>query len=558
MQNNFLKRMSLLITILVSAVILRFYDLSLVPPSLNWDEVSHGYNAYSILKNGSDEWGVSWPTIFRAYGDYKLPVYIYLTSFQEFIFGLNAFAVRIISAIAGIGLVIFSYLLTRKLYGNKVGLITSFLVTIEPWSLFLSRGAFEANLGQFFAVSGVYFLLKGFERHKLLLLSSLLFGLSVWTYNSERVFVPLLVVTLLFIWRKTVKQVLIKNKLLLVLSLIILSLFLTSMFLQLTKSEGQARYGRVSIVDEGAIGEIEQKRINSELPSEINRLVNNRYFYFFEHFTKNYLSHFSPNFLFLSGGSNYQFNIPNTGVLYLIDAPLVLLGLWCLFKNKSPQNLTILSWVLIAPLASSLTREAPHTLRAITFLPIPMILAALGMIKLEQVIKSKFIVPAFLLLSLVLGARYLDTYFNVYPKEYSQAWQYGYKEVVEYAKENYDKYDQVIMTKKYGEPHEFFLFYWPWDPEKYRNDPNLVRYAQSDWYWVDSFDKFVFVNDWDIPKNENIDWKTERDKPIDVSLKTLLITSPGIYPRGWKKLETINFLDDKPAFDILENNVANN
>ena len=109
------------------------------------------------------------------------------------------------------------------------------------------------------------------------------------------------------------------------------------------------------------------------------------------------------------------------------------------------------------------------------------------------------------------------------------------------------------MTKKYGEPHVFIFFYWTWDPVKYRNNPKLVRYSQSNWLWVDSFDKFYFVNDWEIPKNINEEWKTEKDFQIDVSNKTLLVTSPKSYPPGWKKLETIYFLNGDIAFEILEN-----
>ena len=89
------KTYPILFLIVVLAFVLRFVQLDSLPPSLNWDEVSHGYNAYSILKTGKDEWGKFLPIIFRAYGDYKLPLYIYITAFSEFIFGLNEFAVRL-------------------------------------------------------------------------------------------------------------------------------------------------------------------------------------------------------------------------------------------------------------------------------------------------------------------------------------------------------------------------------------------------------------------------------------------------------------------------------
>src|SRR5689334_17239058 len=107
-----------IILLTLIAAILRFYRLTDTPPSLNWDETSHGYNAFSILKTGKDEWGFSLPLIFRAFGDYKLPVYIYLTVIPVWLFGLTPFAVRFISVLAGILAIPGIYLLASELFNN--------------------------------------------------------------------------------------------------------------------------------------------------------------------------------------------------------------------------------------------------------------------------------------------------------------------------------------------------------------------------------------------------------------------------------------------------------
>jgi hypothetical protein len=121
----------------------------------------------------------------------------------------------------------------------------------------------------------------------------------------------------------------------------------------------------------------------------------------------------------------------------------------------------------------------------------------------------------------------------------SQAWQYGYEQAINYIKPLYSNYNQIIITKKYGEPHEFVLFYWPWLPSKYLSDPNKKWDFHADWYWVDAFDKFKFVNDWDI-------------KTLIISKNTLLITGPNNYPPSDAKIiHTVNFLDNTPAFDII-------
>src|SRR3989344_7494950 len=96
----------LLILVFTLAVLLRFVNLSHMPPSLSWDEVSFGYNAWSILKTGKDEYGIPFPFLFRAFDEYKQPGLVYLTVVSEAIFGLNEFAVRFPVALSGVGIVI--------------------------------------------------------------------------------------------------------------------------------------------------------------------------------------------------------------------------------------------------------------------------------------------------------------------------------------------------------------------------------------------------------------------------------------------------------------------
>ncbi|OGM25326.1 hypothetical protein A2715_04745 [Candidatus Woesebacteria bacterium RIFCSPHIGHO2_01_FULL_39_32] len=586
---RFLKKNFLIVWITLLAVFLRFVAIESAPPSLNWDEVSHGFNAYSILKTGKDEWGFTLPTIFRAYGDYKLPVYIYLTAISEFFFGLNTFAVRLPSVLAGIGTVIFAYLLVLELFSQfnhqspitnhqSLATITALLVAIEPWSLFLSRGAFEANLSLFFIVSGVYFFLKGLHAISYLLPATILFGLSVWTYNSARIFVPLLMIVIIFIFRKDLTSVFKKNNRIFVYCLLLTVFFFLPMFYQLLNTSGQARYGEVAIIDQGAIAQIIEARQNSSFGQTITRLLYNRPVYFMQRFISNWASHFTCSFLFFKGGNNYQFSVPDHGLMYLVNLPFFFLGLLLLLKrvfNRDRISILLFSWLILAPIPSSLTREAPHVLRFIVMLPVPMIISAIGIIwvfnwikdkKLKIRMQSTFLILYFLILS-IYSVKYLNTYFNDYRNDFSRSWQYGYKEAVLYAKDNYQKYDKIVVTKAYGEPHEFFLFYWQWDPEAYRNDPGLNRFYQSNWYWVDRFDKFYFVNDWDIPTEEWQDFVLESGKvfkcesiPNDLkplieydAEKCLLITSPGKVPKGWSKLETVNFLDGNFAFEIYEN-----
>ena len=152
MKNNFL-----LFFILLFFLITRLYQIESVPASLYWDEASLGYNAYAILTTGHDEHGERFPiTRFIAFGDYKPPGYIYAAVPAIFLFGLTEFAVRFPSAVSGILMVVLTYVLVLKLFSNqKAALLSSLLLAISPWSLQLSRAAFEAHLAAMLNLAGI-------------------------------------------------------------------------------------------------------------------------------------------------------------------------------------------------------------------------------------------------------------------------------------------------------------------------------------------------------------------------------------------------------------------
>jgi 4-amino-4-deoxy-L-arabinose transferase-like glycosyltransferase len=360
--------------IILVGFFIRTLSIDLSPPSLNWDEISHGYNAYSILHTGNDEWGHHLPTIFRAYGDYKLPVYIYLTALSEFFLGLSDLSIRFASVIFGTLGILLTYLLTKEISkNNKLALFSALLVCIEPWTFFLSRGGFEANVSWVLTLGGILAFLKSLKNPRYLVLSSILLGLSVWTYNSARIFIPTLIILIAVIYRQEIAVQARKSSKLFCLSIAIFVIFLAPMFYQLLHTEGSARYTNVAILDEGAINTINSSRGSSNLPPVAAHLMYNKVTYFSVEFIKNWLSHFSPNFLFLNGGSQYQFNVPNMGLLYMPDLLFISVGLFYLAKNRKDKTSKLLiGWLLLAPVASALTRESPHTLRASTLLPLPM------------------------------------------------------------------------------------------------------------------------------------------------------------------------------------------
>ena len=104
------------LTILCLAGFFRLYLLSSVPPSASLDEASIGWNAYSLLETGKDEYGSLFPILLRAYDDYRPALYVYFVVPLVALFGLTAWVVRVPSVISSLGVVIFGYCIGREVF----------------------------------------------------------------------------------------------------------------------------------------------------------------------------------------------------------------------------------------------------------------------------------------------------------------------------------------------------------------------------------------------------------------------------------------------------------
>lgn len=510
------------ILILLFASFFRFWNLSTLPSGLNWDEISHGYNAYSLLKIGHDQWGQSWPIFnFRAYGDYPTAANLYFTIPSIAIFGLNAFSIRLPAAIFGILFVIFNYLFAKIIFKNeKLALFNMLLAALSPWALFPSRAVFQSNISQFFFVAALYYFYKSLMKPKNAYLSALLFGLSLYSYHNTRIAVPLIISFFtIYYWRQ------LKTKT----HLIALSIFLLLAIpnlLNLFSPESQARNRWVGIINPNSINLINEERRLYEGPAFLNRLQNNKLVYFSSQLAKNYFNLLNPLPLFFQGSQNFQFNPPNTGLLFIILLPLFYIGLFRLRQFTIP--------FLISLLPAALTVGDFPSIRATIALPFYFLAIAYGV----SLIKKNIIFYLIILIYLLEFALYWTKYLQ-YNQNYSQNWQYGYQEMVTKLKADYSSYEHIYVTKKYGEAHEFILFYWPWDPSTYQNDKRKNWDFHADWYWVNSFDKFTFVNDWEISS-------------LEIAPRSLLVTSPKNYPsKNSHQFDSVHFLDGQTAFEFV-------
>jgi len=514
------KQKILLITIILLAAFLRFYKLGTYP-ALNADEAAIGYNAYSLLETGKDEHGISWPLHFQSFNDFKPGAYFYIVlPFVKF-FGLNEWSVRLPNAILGVATVYLVYLLVKELFGKKsleigklrLEILTAAMLAVSPWHIHYSRGGWEVNTATFFITLGLLLFLKSLKNPKYLLLSTLSFSLSLYTYHAARVIVPMLSLGLLIIFAKNLKE----NIKSLVIAGIFGLILLTPLIWDFTGGEAGSRIAGVGIfADPGPLSRInEQRGEHGDFTALIPIVLHNKLVNFGLALVENWSDHFRGDFLFLSGDIIERNKVPETGQMYLFDLVFLLVGLafvvlrWGKNKSYNKAWLVILWWLIIAPTAAALTFQSPHALRAQNMVIPLVIISAYGLLGLlgwlKETVRQKnllFIIYCLLFITVATCfARYQHMYWVHMSKEYPFSSQYGVKELVSYVSDNSDNFENVVVTTRYDQPYILFLFYLKYPPENFQKDHILSERDEYGFSTVGKYGKFVFKQiDWDADK----------------------------------------------------------
>lgn len=422
--------MSRLLAIILLAVLVRFVGLSVLPPALNRDEAALGYNAYSILKTAKDEHGQFLPLSFKSIGDYKMPLYIYATIIPVKLFSLNDFSIRFWSALAGVICVIAIYLITKKP-------LAALLMALNPWAVFYSRIAFEANLALALFLTGFW-----------LIINKKFWGFIFWllaclTYSSALIFIPLFFI--FFYWRFRPK---------IIPSILFIAIF-SLIFISLWQVSSQKK--NITVFSDPYLIDVYNKERTQryQINPLTTKLFYNKYVYFGKLVAKNYLSTFSPKFLLLKGDNHPWHQIPKVGNFYFIEIVLALIGLFKLKTNK----LLFISWLLLAPLASAITIDAPHSTRALFLLPIILILASIGLSKIKKIL------PLIAVIYFINVAYVGYQYIKVYPVKVAASLPVGLKEQLISLK---NSPEPIYLTGIHDSTYLYPLVYLPVDPKVFQ------------------------------------------------------------------------------------------
>ena len=550
----------LLILIVCSGFLLRVWKVEEIPPGVNRDEASLGYTAYSILKTGRDEYGVLFPLSIKSFGDWKLPLYVYLDIIPVKLFSLTEFSVRLPSVFFGTLTILVFYFLILELMGRHthkktIALAGAFSLSVSPWHIHFSRVASEANIAVFLVSFGFYLFIKGIKNNFLLAVSAVVLALSLYTYHGNHIFTPLFFIILvckLIHLRKDKKTIGV-----FILPFIILA---TLIFAQTVFSADKTKISGLLTTSDTYL--VYDKVNLSRLEHDDVTLISTKAFHnkiglFLENFIYGYVKGFSPEFLFIKGGGNLQHNIPDFGNLYILESVFIILGVYFLFARSYPWRWLILLWVLIAPLPAAITRDAPHSARMLAILPLPYLLSAIGFVEIISGVKPKRILKVFTMLLVILFSInisvYLDRYFVHFSLKSEFAWGGGYKKLVQEVGAISNQYNEILMDRPDYSPYIYFLFYNQTDPQTFQRQ--VVRYPEDNegFQHVKAFQNITF---------KKIDWVHDVALPDSSNEKKLLVswaesTSVGLNlgdRREIRLIKKIHLKNGSPQFYLIELN----
>ncbi|MBU0569764.1 glycosyltransferase family 39 protein [Patescibacteria group bacterium] len=494
--------------VILLGALLRLLWLGKYPSGFFRDEAALGYNVFSVLKTGMDEYGMRLPIVFRSFEVFFLPAYIYLSAPIVGILGLSEFSTRLLSSLSGIGGLFVAYFIAKEIWNEKVALWATLILAISPWHIFYSRGAFEGNLALTFFATGFLFWIK-FIKHwegRHFFLSTLFFALSMYSYQAERMVVPLFAMIAVSLSRTQLWEI--RKKL--VFPIIAITIFCLPLLSLTLKPGGYHRAAGVSVFSQSSkpSGWIENK--------EKGIFINNNFYLRSRQVLSLYSSYFSPRNLFVKGDANRQRSVDNFSVFYPWFFLFLIYGVWCTWKKRDLNKKLLFAWIFLAPLPAALTGDPFHTYRSLLlYLPLTLFMG-LGVSKISGTLKNsknpkgvKLYHPAGVMIiavSVISLSQFLFNYLVLNSATRARDWDYGYKQIVEFIGEQ-ENYKKVVVDDMWTEGYIQFLFFNKTRPEIYHEQ--VAKIANVSYFYYNSGEE-IRPNSYEDFEFRRVDWPSER------------------------------------------------
>ncbi|MBU0650230.1 hypothetical protein KKG63_03505 [Patescibacteria group bacterium] len=551
-------------TLAVALVIfLRFFRLGEIPMGIHADEASYGYDAYSLLKTGRDQWGQALPLSFKSFGDYKLNLpYLILPAVK--LIGLTTAVTRLPSAVFGLltAIVLFFTLQLLRRAPALNGFLTLIFAT-SPWAFGISRVFFESNVALFFIAVGMYVFvrtLKTKQTDRLYFAGIALLALAGYFYAPLR-FVGLAVVALgLYYTRLAVTKTIV---IYLLVTLPILSQYFSGVGLTRLAQESSLRAFEDSLVINENRDFCYQSLNQNSLLAKVCYLYWNKPLMRVEKITQTILTELSPHYLFLESSDNYIVP-PSTGPYLYYLMPLYLLGAYYLCRR--PQRFLLLTFLAALAVAASAAKLSLYRNTAglyLAFFPIAFgFFATLDYLRSRLPRLAKPLLLLFVLVSLFFQSRYLAHYFLVYAKSTTFAWSADAEYIAKYIGRSAGEY-RTVIDKSAGDFGPLYTaFYNAFDPVVVQSRAEWTTGDPRGWTRIGKLGNIASAD----PRTLN-DLLCEKASAPQDDLSALYITPPmedysrfaSEVTRDWRGLQALHeFYDLDSLFEkLLADNPAN-
>lgn len=529
----------------------RIYRLNLNSPSLYADEtVSYPFLVNQICPANS----------FLDY--FCKNLFLRLTRFTWFL-GLTPLGIRLPSAVFGTFLLFIIYRLAKEINFEKktaVSFVTLILAVFLPWGIHLSRTGYVFLILSLISVGAHWLIYLKARTSKIYFFSLLPLLLAAYFYPSIILIGPLVLLLVLFkIWQLNPS---IKVKKIMLVAGSLLIIFFGWLFFKISgysRAFDLAIWRDVNVsanenVDRG-LARLSGPTIFSlnHDPEIVSRIFYNRPLAVIRSFVRTYLSFYSPDFLFLKGDPILRHSTGRFGVFYPFLLPFLIYGIFLFFtKAERKTKEMFLFWLLVTPIPAALTKDGSgYLLRVVSILPLLTYLSALGLMNFFDIFERKLKIIMIALLSLVFffsAYSFLFNYFHVYSAKSARSFEYGFKELSDWQKEENFLSLLVIWDDYY--PRSYFGFW------------------QSDYF--KDFDKYIVKK---IPVNqsnfyqggENLYFslpRTENDLQIFLKEKIIIyIALPADLKENFnnyklfqqKPKDIIYYPDQTPAIYLYQN-----
>lgn len=418
------KNLIILLCIIILGAIVRFIWLDKIPHSVNTDELHYLLSAKSFALTGKDITQAVSPLDILTFRyppselvQAELPYFTAILTVGWLPFSLfgNAFP----NAFLSLGLVLVMYLFVKKLFGEEIGLIASFLTAINPWFIVMGRTSYEVIPATFFYMTALYVMLiaKGWK----LLLALPLLILAFYSYIATKlIFLPVVFVFCVFCYFVVHKKRFLKQFLVL---LGACTIFVGFFIFQLQTNAGTSRMSEILTPAYPQIASqvdyLRKNTVNTPLLS----FYENKLSIFGDLMLNNLSEVFSLKYLFLNG--DYFFSFGSHGLMYLLDPVFLFIGAAVIYsaKKKYFWFLILLCGIAVLPQIVHSTSVkngnfSPHTTMLLPFLIIFIsagIWEVISWTKRKKIFVGIVIVCAYVIL---LG-NFLNIYFFHFPLQHN-------------------------------------------------------------------------------------------------------------------------------------------